>query len=567
MRFSKLFIPTMREFPSEADAVSHKLMLRSGYVRQLAAGLYIFLPLGQRVLNRIIKILKEEMELIGAQEISMPILHPAEIWQKTGRWHEIKEEMFRLKDRTERDMCLAMTHEEIMAWLASKEIRSYRDLPQMWYQIQTKLRDEARPKSGVLRTREFIMKDSYSFDTDKEELEKSYKLHADAYHRILKRCGLKFYQVKSDPGMMGGTVAHEFMAPSPAGEDEIILCDKCGYAANIEVATSTSPSIESHDWQYEEIHTPQKKTVKEVSDFLNIEPSNFIKSLLIIAEQGPALILIRGDQSLHEKKLAKLIGPFRAALKEEVLTIVGVEAGFIGPMKHKIRILADKTIKEGVYVTGANKTDYHVKGIRAGIHFKAEWHDIHTAKEGDLCNECNTLIKIDKAIEIGNIFKLGTKYSVLLNAVFLDKDGHKRPIVMGSYGIGPARIAAAAIEQNNDKDGIIWPKNIAPFDVEIIPLNINDAKTTAITEVIYKNLKDNGLEVLLDDRNERPGVKFKDADLIGIPIHIIIGEKTLKDNQIEIKKRCTREVKRVSIDNIGNAVKEIVTTLVQSSGE
>ncbi len=567
MRFSKLFIPTMREFPSEADAVSHKLMLRSGYVRQLAAGLYIFLPLGQRVLNRIIKILKEEMELIGAQEISMPILHPAEIWQKTGRWHEIKEEMFRLKDRTERDMCLAMTHEEIMAWLASKEIRSYRDLPQMWYQIQTKLRDEARPKSGVLRTREFIMKDSYSFDTDKEELEKSYKLHADAYHRILKRCGLKFYQVKSDPGMMGGTVAHEFMAPSPAGEDEIILCDKCGYAANIEVATSTSPSIESHDWQYEEIHTPQKKTVKEVSDFLNIEPSNFIKSLLIIAEQGPALILIRGDQSLHEKKLAKLIGPFRAALKEEVLTIVGVEAGFIGPMKHKIRTLADKTIKEGVYVTGANKTDYHVKGIRAGIHFKAEWHDIHTAKEGDLCNECNTLIKIDKAIEIGNIFKLGTKYSVLLNAVFLDKDGHKRPIVMGSYGIGPARIAAAAIEQNNDKDGIIWPKNIAPFDVEIIPLNINDAKTTAITEVIYKNLKDNGLEVLLDDRNERPGVKFKDADLIGIPIHIIIGEKTLKDNQIEIKKRCTREVKRVSIDNIGNAVKEIVTTLVQSSGE
>ena len=561
MRFSRLFIPTMRESPSEADAVSHKFMLRSGYVRQLASGLYIFLPLGQRVLNRIIKILKEEMESIGAQEVSMPILHPAEIWQKTGRWYEIKEEMFRLKDRTERDMCLGMTHEEIMTWLASKEIRSYRDLPQIWYQIQIKLRDETRPKSGVLRTKEFIMKDSYSFDADKEGLEESYKLHADAYHRIFKRCGLKFYQVESDPGMMGGATAHEFMAPSPAGEDEIVLCDKCDYAANIEIANSISPLAKKHDWEYEEIYTPQKKTVKEVSDFLSIEPANFIKSLLIMATEGPILILIRGDQDLHEKKLTKLTGPFRMALKEEVSAIFGVEAGFIGPirlggspMKHKIRILADQVLKEGIYITGANKTDYHIKGIKAGIHFKADWHDLHIAKERDLCHECNALLKIEKAIEIGNIFKLGTKYSALLNAVFLDKDGHERPIIMGSYGIGPARIAAAAVEQNNDRDGIIWHKNIAPFDVEIIPLNINDAKTTEVSESIYKDLIENGLEVLLDDRNERPGVKFKDADLTGIPVHIIIGERALKNNQIELKKRITGEVKRVSIDD---AVKEV----------
>jgi len=555
MRFSRMLIPTMREVPSEAEAVSHKLMLRAGYVRQLAAGLYIFLPLGWRVLNKINRILKEEMESIGAQEISMPILHPAEVWQKTGRWYEIKDEMFRLKDRTERDMCLGMTHEEIMTWLASKEIRSYRHLPQIWYQIQTKLRDEARPKSGVLRTREFIMKDSYSFDIDEEGLEKNYKLHADAYHRIFKRCGLRFYQVESDPGMMGGATAHEFMAPSPAGEDEIVLCDKCGYTANVEVAHSVSPAIEDLGWEYEEVHTPQKRTVKEVSDFLNIEPAYFIKSLLVMASEGPVLVLIRGDQELHEKKLTRIVGPFRTALKDEVLSILGVEAGFIGPMGHKMRILADSSLKEGTYVTGANKVDCHIKGAKPDTHFKAEWHDLHISKAGDHCPECNTLIKIEKAIEIGNIFKLGTKYSMPLNAVFLDKEGQERPMIMGSYGIGPARIAAAAIEQNNDKDGIIWPRNIAPFDVEIIPLSINDNKTMEVLEMLYKGLTDSGIAVLIDDRDERPGVKFKDADLVGIPIQIILGEKSLKDDQVEIKRRRTKEIRKVFIEN---AVKEAI---------
>lgn len=561
MRFSKMLIPTMRESPSDAETVSHKLMMRAGYVRQLAAGLYVFLPLGWHVLNKINKILEEEMNSIGAQEISMPILHPADIWQKTGRWHEIKEEMFRLKDRAERDMCLGMTHEEIVAWLASKEIRSYRDLPQIWYQIQTKLRDEARPKSGVLRTREFTMKDSYSLDADEEALDKSYKLHADAYHRILRRCGLKFYQVMSDPGMMGGATAHEFMAPSPAGEDRIELCDGCGYTANVEIASSVSPPTEEIEGEYEEVYTPGKKTIKEVSDFLNAELPHFIKSLLFIANEEPVLVLIRGDQRLHEKKLEKIIGLFRAASEEEVLSILGVEAGFIGPMKHRLRILSDNSLAHGTYIAGANRVDYHIKGIRPDIHFKAEWHDLHTAKEGDTCPECNSLIKIEKVIEVGNIFKLGTKYSVLLNAVFLDKSGSERPIVMGSYGIGPARIAAAAIEQNHDKDGIIWPKSIAPFDAEIMPLNVNDTATMEVAELLYRGLKDNNIGVLMDDRDERPGVKFKDADLIGIPLHIILGMHTLKDDQIEIKKRRTKEIKKVPIKY---AIKEIISAVYKT---
>jgi len=550
MRFSKMFIPTLREVPADAEAASHKLMLRAGYVRQLAAGLYIFLPLGWRALDRINAILKKEMEAIGSQEISMPILHPAEVWQQTGRWNAIGDEMFRLKDRTGRDMCLGMTHEEIMTWLASREIRSYRDLPQIWYQIQTKLRDEARPKSGVLRTREFIMKDSYSFDADEESLEKSYRLHANAYHKIFSRCGLKFHQVESDPGMMGGAVSHEFMAPSPAGEDQVALCDKCGYAANVELAKSIPSKIQSEDWEFEEVHTPDKRTVQEVSNFLKIKPEYFVKSILVIADKTPVLALVRGDQELHEKKLTKIIGSHRPAQKTEVKEILGVEAGFIGPMNQKIRIVADSCLKEGVYISGANKQHYHSKGIKPEKDFKAEWHDIHLAKNGDTCHKCGAQLRIEKCIEIGNIFKLGTKYSAPLKAVYLDENGQEKPIIMGSYGIGPARIAAAAIEQNNDKDGIIWPKSIAPFDVELLPLNMNDSNTVEVAGKLYKELKEKGIEVLMDDRNERAGVKFKDADLIGIPTQIILGEKNLKEGFAEIKDRRTKEAVKVKVEEI-----------------
>jgi prolyl-tRNA synthetase len=550
MRFSRLLVPTLREIPADAETISHILMLRAGYIRQLAAGLYIYLPLGLRVVEKINKIIREEMNAIGAQEITMPVLHPAEVWEVSGRWHEIGDEMFRLRDRGGRDMCLGMTHEEIMAWLASKEIRSYRDLPQVWYQIQTKLRDEARPKGGVLRTREFLMKDSYSFDADEDGLEKSYQLHAEAYCRIFRRCGLRFYQVESDPGMMGGAIAHEFMAPSPAGEDEVVLCDSCEYAANIELALSNPKIIKIEDWEFEEVHTPEKRTVQEVSDFLGISPEYFIKSILLISENGPVLALVRGDQELHEKKLDKITGKHRPAQKTEAKELLGVEVGFIGPMNHKIRIIADSCLKEGVYISGANKPHYHAKGIRPGRDFNAEWHDIHIAKEGDLCPKCNATIRIERAIEIGNIFRLGTKYSIPLRAFYLDENGKERPIIMGSYGIGPARIAAAAIEQNNDKDGIIWPKSIAPFDVEVLPLNMKDAKTVEVAEKLYKDLTEKGIEILMDDRDERAGVKFKDADLIGIPTQIILGEKNLKEGLIEIKDRKTKEAVRVKIEEV-----------------
>ncbi|MBI5409634.1 MAG: proline--tRNA ligase [Nitrospirae bacterium] len=570
MLFSKFFIPTLRETPAEAEAISHVLMLRSGYVRQLASGLYIYLPLAWRVMNKINKIIREEMDAVGAQEISMPGLHPAEIWQKTGRWSDIGDEMFRLKDRGGRDMCLGMTHEEIITWLASVEIRSYRDLPRIWYQIQTKFRDEARPKSGILRTREFIMKDSYSFDRDEDGLEGSYQKHAAAYHRIFARCGLKFYQVQSDPGMMGGAAAHEFMAPSPAGEDTIVLCSKCGYAANTELALSVPPPqkitgaenppipplTKGGEGGLEDIPTPDKRTVAEVSNFLKAHPSCFIKSLLLIGEDGPFLALVRGDRELHEKKLTKIAGEFRAARKDEVKEILGVEAGFIGPHNNKLKKIADVSLKEGIYITGANREGFHTKGIKPGVHFEAEWHDIHIAQEGDKCSVCGAEIRLEKAIEIGNIFKLGTKYSRPLKAIYLDENGKDRTVIMGSYGIGPARIAAAAIEQNHDKDGMIWPQSIAPFDIEIIPLDLGDGEIMKTAETIYKDLTNERVEALMDDRPERPGVKFKDADLIGIPYQIIIGKKGLKEGFVELKSRRTKETQRTAPSDVVKRVKE-----------
>ncbi|MBI4826319.1 MAG: proline--tRNA ligase [Nitrospirae bacterium] len=560
MRFSKMFIPTLRELPAEAEAISHILMLRAGFVRQLASGLYIYLPLAMRVLDRVNRIIREEMNAIGAQEITMPALHPSEIWETTGRWSEIGDEMFRLKDRGDRQMCLGMTHEEIMTWLASKEIRSYRELPQMWYQVQTKFRDEARPRSGILRTREFTMKDSYSFDRDEAGLAESYRRHAEAYHKIFSRCGLKYYQVQSDPGMMGGAMAHEFMAPSAAGEDTVVLCDKCGYSANTELALSTpvpQPAL-NEEWVKEDIETPNRRTVMEVSSFLKTGPKFFIKSLLLIGSDGPFMALVRGDQELHEKKLQKIAGEFRPAEKDEVKEILGVEAGFIGPHGHKLKKFADNSIKDGVYIVGANKKDHHTRGIRPSVDFEAQWHDIHLAKEGDSCSNCGSVIKVEKMIEIGNIFQLGTKYSEPLHAVYLDEEGNPLPVIMGSYGIGPARIAASAIEQNNDKDGMIWPQSIAPFDVEIIPLNIED-EVMKTAENIYAELKKHGVEALIDDRDARAGVKFKDADLIGIPLQILIGPKTLKEGFVELKSRRTKESEKLSPADVVQKVKEILS--------
>ncbi len=563
MRFSNTFIPTLREAPAEAEAVSHILMVRAGYIRQLASGLYIYLPLALRVMDKINTIIREEMNAIGAQEISMPGLHPSEIWKETGRWDEIGDEMFRLKDRGGRDMCLGMTHEEIITWLASKELSSYRDLPQTWYQIQTKFRDEARPKSGILRTREFTMKDSYSFDKDEEGLEINYQKHADAYNRIYERSGLEFYKVDSDPGMMGGATAHEFMAPSPAGEDTIVLCGKCGYSANVELAGSVPLAQEvpagEQESQPVDVETPERRTVDEVTRFLKVHPSALIKSLLMIGPDGPFLALMRGDQVLHEKKLQRIIGDFRPATKDEVKEILGVEAGFIGPHNTEIKKIADNSLKHGIYIAGANKKGFHTKGIKPDVDFQAQWHDIHIAKGRDGCPNCGAELAEKNVIEIGNIFKLGTKYSEPLKAVYLDEDGKENTIIMGSYGIGPARIAAAAIEQNNDKDGMIWPLSIAPFNVEVIPLGLEDEVMNA-ADMIYKGLMSEGIEVLFDDRDVRPGVKFKDADLIGVPYQVIIGKKGLKDGIVEVKTRKTKETDKLSPEGAVEKIKDIFKT-------
>jgi prolyl-tRNA synthetase len=552
MRYSKTLLQTYKEDPTDAEAISHKFMVRAGMIRQLAAGLYIYLPLGLRVLEKVNAIIREEMNAIGGQEINMPILHPAEIWQQSGRWYDIGDEMFRLKDRTKRDMVLGMTHEEVVAWLASRQIRSYRDLPQIWYQIQTKLRDEARPKGGVLRTREFIMKDSYSLDLDSEGLDRSYQLHYEAYGKIFQRCGLKYYAVESDPGMMGGAGAHEFMALSQAGEDEVALCENCGYAANVELANSLPRVPSFPTWKLEELATPNSRTIEEVCTYLGIDPRLTIKSLLLVGPDGPILALVRGDQKLHEKKFRRLVGEFRPAHRKEVKEHTGVEAGFLGPVGlpagRNTPVIADVSLRQGVFVAGANREGYHVRGVVPGEHFSAEFADIHVAMPGDACPTCNSPLKVEKAIEIGNIFKLGTKYSLPLKALYLDHLGQEKPITMGSYGIGPARIIAAALEQNYDKDGIIFPIPLTPFDVHLLPVNLKQAAVRQEVEKFYQSLSEAQIETLFDDREEAPGVKFKDADLIGIPLRLTLSTKTMKENAVEVKDRRTGEVQMIKLD-------------------
>ncbi|MFI5327561.1 MAG: proline--tRNA ligase, partial [Candidatus Rokuibacteriota bacterium] len=465
MRWTRSLIPTLRDDPADAEAISHKLMVRAGLVRQLAAGIYVYLPLGLRVMEKVNAIIREEMNGIGGQEIEMPVLHPAELWQQSGRWDVIGGEMFRLKDRNGRDMCLGMTHEEVIAWLAAREIRSYRDLPQIWYQIQTKERDEARPRSGVLRTREFLMKDSYTLDPDAEALEISYNAHKDAYCRIFDRCGISYVVVQSDPGMMGGSGSHEFMAPSAAGEDDVALCDACGYAANVELARGVPTPPPAGNGKKEEVATPGARTIAEVSAQLKIDPAATIKSLVFMGPDGPVLALVRGDHALHERKLARAIrADARPAHPAEVQQHLGVAPGSIGPVGVRgARIIADESLREGLYVVGANREGFHLTGVTPGQDFACEWADLQVALAGEGCPTCGKPLRIERVIEVGNIFKLGTQYSVPLGASYLDERGQQQPIVMGSYGIGPARIAAAAVEQRHDADGIVWPWAIAPF--------------------------------------------------------------------------------------------------------
>ncbi len=562
MRLSKSLVPTLREEPAEAESVSHKLMLRAGLVRQLAAGIFVYLPLGQRVLDKITAIIREEMNAIGGQEMTMPVVHPAEIWQKSGRWEGIAE-MFKLKDRHGRDLCLGMTHEEVVAWLASREIRSYRDLPQIWYQIQTKERDEARPRSGVLRTREFLMKDSYTLDPDVAALERSYAAHERAYRRIFERCGLRFWVVQSDTGMMGGLGSHEFMAPSAAGEDEIAMCAGCGYAANVELARGIPTAPDFPAWSRQEVATPGARTIAEVSALLKIDPRLTVKSLLYIAvTTGPVLVLVRGDHALHERKLARALGgeEFRPAHPEEIREILGAPAGSIGPVGVRLPILADEALATGTYVVGANREGFHLRGIAPGRDFQCRFVDLHAVQPGERCVECDKPLSVERVIEIGNIFKLGTKYSVALGATYLNEGGQERPVVMGSYGIGPARIAAAAIEQLADDDGIVWPPSIAPFQVHVVVVNVRDPTQAAAAEEIYAECGRRGLEALLDDRDERPGVKFKDADLLGVPLRVTVGNAFVKEGLVEIRERRTRRESRVAKAQVVEDIERMTRT-------
>jgi prolyl-tRNA synthetase len=580
MRATALFMPTVKEDPADAEAVSHKLMVRGGFVRQFASGMYVYLPLGWRVMERICTIIRQEMNAIGAQELSMPTLHPADVWQATGRYDAIGQEMFRFQDRGGRDMVLAMTHEEVFAWLASRELRSYRDLPQTWYQVQLKFRDEPRPKGGVMRTREFLMKDSYTFDLDEAGLEKSYQKHIEAYDRIFRRCGLEFYRVESDSGFMGGAQAHEYMAPSAAGEDKVAMCESCGYAANVELARSVArpPADEPAGSGTEavgletggegltapvEVATPDQRTIDEVSAFLGIAPSSLIKALVYMAGDEPVMALVRGDHGLHENKLARYLKhEVRPAHPEEVLQATGAEVGFVGPVGVQLRVIADESLRaEGpggarVYAAGANKPHTHLRNVVVGRDFSPEFADLREAQEGDGCPECGAPLIVKQVIEIGNIFKLGTKYSEPLGATVLDESGNERTIVMGSYGIGPARIAAAAVEQNNDARGIVWPKSIAPFDVHLVQVQMKDEGQSQVAGALYSLLQQEGWQVLWDDRDQRPGFKFADAELIGCPVRVTVGKKA-GEGIVEVQPRADGQRVEVPVAECAAVVRDL----------
>jgi prolyl-tRNA synthetase len=565
MLWSKLFIPTLREDPAEAEVISHKLLLRAGYIRQLSAGIYNYLFLAQRSLNKIIAIVREEMDSIGGQEMLLPALHPAEIWQESGRWELMGDNMFRLKDRFQRDLCLGMTEEEIMTSIARGELRSYKQLPQIWYQIQSKFRDEPRPRSGLLRVRQFIMKDSYSFDMDASGLDAAYDKHYEAYRRIFSRCGLKFVAVEAHSGAMGGSQSHEFMVESEAGEDWIVVCPQCNYSANLEKAVSkpVAPAVADPegDLTPEEFHTPGRKTIAEVAEFTSLPETSQMKSLVMVADGKPVLALVRGDHQLSETKFAGVAGAteVRPARPEEIRQYFGADAGSLGPVGVKnVRIVIDLALQgRRNMIAGANKDDYHLRHVTPGEDFKAEFHDLRQAGAGDQCEQCGGTLGLKKTIEIGHIFKLGYKYSNSMGLRVLSADGKEVTPIMGSYGIGIERILSSAIELWSDADGMSLPVSIAPFEVVITPVNNSNAEQMTAAQTLYKCCQEAGLDALLDDRDERPGVKFKDADLIGIPYRITVGKK-LAQGLVEVVERRGKKSADIAVTDAARYVSERV---------
>ncbi len=557
MRWSTLFIPTLRDNPAEAEVVSHKLLLRAGYIRQLSAGIYNYLMLAQRSLLKIQQIVREEMNAIGGQEMLLPALNPAEVWQESGRWEGMGDNMFRLKDRFGRDLCLGMTHEEVMTFIARGELRSYKQLPQIWYQIQTKFRDEPRPKSGLLRVRQFIMKDSYTFDLDAAGLDAAYQKHYAAYRKIFDRCGLEYSVVEADSGAMGGSQSHEFMVRSDAGEDLVVRCQGCGYAANLEkaVAKASAPLAADPvgDFKPEEFHTPGFKTIAELTEFTKLPETSQMKSLVMVADGKPVLVMVRGDHQMSETKFSGVMKAkeVRPAHPAEIVDWFGASAGSLGPVGVKnMRVLADLALQgRSNMIAGANKDDYHLKNVTPGKDFEPEYFDLRQVAAADTCATCGGALDIAKAIEIGHIFKLGYKYSESMGLRVQSEDGKEVTPIMGSYGIGIERVLTCAIELFNDKDGMSLPVSIAPFTVVITPVNYADAALREAADKLYQECALAGIDALLDDRIERPGVKFKDADLIGIPFRITVGKK-LSEGKVEFVERRSKASSEIPVAEV-----------------
>ncbi|MGD0657144.1 MAG: proline--tRNA ligase [Syntrophorhabdales bacterium] len=555
MLFSRMFIPTMKEEPKEAEVVSHKLMLRAGFIRRLSSGIYTWLPLGLKSLRKVERIIREEMDRSGAQEILMPAVQPKELWVESGRWELYGKELLRFQDRNERELCLAPTHEEVITDLVRREVRSYRELPLSLYQIQTKFRDEIRPRFGVMRSREFIMKDGYSFDADEEGAEKSYMAMFQAYDNIFRRCGLKFRAVEADTGEIGGKFSHEFMVLADTGEDVIISCDTCGYAANLERAEVGGPAYTEgkKSGSSKRVSTPDKRRVEEVAEYLHVPAHKLVKTLLFTTDRGTVGALVAGDSEINPTKLKNVLSFKFVEMADEaaIEEATGGPLGFSGPLGLNIPLYGDKDIL-GMedFVVGGNEKDVHVTDVNVGDFETEGYYDLRVAQVGDPCPRCKGRLTSTRGIEVGHIFKLGTKYSESMKATFLDKEGHDRLMVMGCYGIGVGRTVAAAIEQNHDENGMALPFAIAPLEVEVLPVNTSHQESMELAHAVYESLVDKGIDAVLDDRDERPGVKFKDSDLIGIPFRVTIGERALKEGNVEIKTRTIKEPEKVRKEEV-----------------
>ena len=568
MRVSKLYAPTLREVPAEAEVVSHQLMLRAGFMRKAAGGIYTYLPLAWRVLKKIERIVREEMDAKGSQELLMPIVQPAEIWQESGRWDVYGAEMFRLQDRHNRCFCLGPTHEEMVTTLIRGDVRSYRQLPLSVYQIQNKYRDERRPRFGLMRGREFIMKDAYSFDRDEAGLDKSYQDMYDAYTNIFTRCGLNFRPVEADSGAIGGSGSHEFMVIADSGEAEIVFCTSCDYAANVEKAELFPLEAQEEAMlTKEEVVTPDCKTIADVCAYLKLPVDHSVKAVAYNSEKGLILCFVRGDHEVNEIKVINTCGVIDLEMAtEEQLAAAGTVGGYMGPVgidNKKVIVVVDATVMKMHNVCcGANKEGYHFINVNPGRDFTPTYvADIRLIQEGDPCPHCGGEVSKARGIEVGQVFKLFTKYSSALKATYLDENGKEQPMVMGCYGVGVSRTMAAAIEQNYDDTGIIWPIEIAPYHVLVVPVNTKDEASAAKAEEIYMQLKKVGLETVIDDRNERPGVKFKDADLIGYPLRVVVGPKTLTEGKLEVKIRKTGEIRYLPLD--GDYVQDIKNIIAE----